>query len=456
VSDPVALDSSFRDPSGYVYEQDGVLYRSVAASYKKEYDLLASSGLAARLQDERLLIPYEEVKLPTGSAAYKLLKPRRVDQISYPYEWCFSQLKDAALATLRIQQIALEYGMTLKDASAYNLQFLQGAPILIDTLSFEAYQEGEPWVAYRQFCQHFLAPLALMAYLDVRLGTLSARYLDGVPLDLAAHLLPAKAWLSPGIAAHVRLHAGSQTKHASDAKHAGGRLSRQALNGILGSLESTLRSLRLPGQKTEWGAYHLETHYSAAARAGKETALEEWIARLNPATVWDAGANDGAFSAIASKQGIPTLATDIDPVSVERGYLHMKESGDASLLPLVLDLTNPSPGIGWANHERPAFAERVRCDMAFALALIHHLAIGNNLPLGKVAGFFARHSRYLAIEFVPKEDPKVQILLATREDIFPHYTEQGFEQAFGEHFTVLEKRQLPESLRTLYLLERRG
>ena len=169
-----------------------MLYRQINQEYRQDYETLIKSGLYERLIKDHLLISHEEVIVPPAEPqkVYKVIQPEIVGFISYPYEWCFSQLKDAALTTLAIQKIALDYGMCLKDASAYNIQFHEGRPILIDTLSFEIYSEGNPWVAYRQFCQHFLAPLTLMAYRDVRLSQLMRIYIDGIPLDLAGKLFP--------------------------------------------------------------------------------------------------------------------------------------------------------------------------------------------------------------------------------------------------------------------------
>jgi len=190
--------SSFRDPSGFVFWQDGAIYRQINTIYKEDYDRLMTSGLHKALVEEGLIVSHEEVALQSAApqVAYKVIRPDQVPFISYPYEWSFSQLKGAALATLRIQRKALDFGMSLKDCSAYNMQFMKGKPVFIDTLSFEKYQEGSPWVAYRQFCQHFLAPLALMSHRDSRLGQLLRIHLDGVPLDLASKLLPRRTHFS--------------------------------------------------------------------------------------------------------------------------------------------------------------------------------------------------------------------------------------------------------------------
>jgi len=204
--------ASFRDPSGYVFRRGGYLYRQINTCYAREYDHLMSSGLYQRLVDKGWLVVHQEVDIEPlePSTCYRVIQPQEIRFISYPYEWCFSQLRDAALLTLAVQREALECGMTLKDASAYNIQFHHGKPILIDTLSFALYEEGAPWVAYRQFCQHFLAPLALMSRVDLRLGRLSTLYIDGIPLDLASRLLPFATRFDFGLLSHIHLHAKAQ------------------------------------------------------------------------------------------------------------------------------------------------------------------------------------------------------------------------------------------------------
>jgi hypothetical protein len=438
-----------------MFTEKGVLYRFVSQTYQEEYDALMQSGLYDALVKEQLLIPHTEVSQPRIRGAYKILKPELVPFISYPYEWSFSQLKDAALATMQIQFLALKHGLILKDASAYNIQFYKGKPVFIDTLSFERYQEGNAWVGYRQFCQHFLAPLALMSQVDLRLGLLSQQFLDGIPLDLASRLLPAKSRFSLGLGSHIHLHARSQKQHANDASSATAhrKMPKANLLGLLRNLEMTVQSLRLPRQDTEWGDYYENTNYTNASLQDKEKIIAGWVTLLKPRSVWDAGANDGTFSRIASRQNIPTVASDIDPMAIEQAYQSLKKHEDSYLLPLIIDLTNPSPAIGWENQERLSFLHRGQFDLTFALALIHHLAISNNLPLGHIAAFFRAHTKGLIIEFVPKEDSNTQRLLATRPDIFPDYTPAGFEKAFTSHFTIKEKVPVKESTRILYRME---
>jgi hypothetical protein len=461
-SNKAQLSASFRDPNGFLFSRDGVLYRQVNRKYQQEYTRLMETGLYEKLVKVGLLIAHTEVDQPTIEfdsmpqelQACKVIRPERVPFISYPYEWSFGELKDAALATLSIQKRALKVGMSLKDASAYNIQFVRGKATLIDTLSFETYHEGQPWVAYRQFCQHFLAPLALMALNDVRLNQLLRVYIDGVPLDLASELLPGKTRFNFGLLTHIHLHAGAQKKYAGEeVKSRGGSMSKQAMIGLIESLDSTIRKLEWKPGGTEWGNYYDITNYSDAAFEHKKRLVGEWTKRIQPRQVWDLGANNGVFSRVASEAAPYVVSFDIDPTAVEQNYRQVKVEKNEKVLPLLLDLTNPSPALGWANHERDSFGERGPADLVLALALIHHLAISNNVPLPQLADFFAETGKWLVIEFVPKSDSQVQKLLASREDIFPTYTREGLEAAFRNRFKIHEAVNVNESERVIYLME---
>ena len=453
------LPASFRDPSGFLFQRDGVIYRQVNLVYQDDYDHLMDSGLYRALVDDDLLIPHQEVSIesPAPELAYRIIKPEPIPFISYPYEWCFSQLKDATLTMLKIQKKSIDFGMSLRDSSAYNIQFKDGRPIFIDTLSFGKYMEGQPWVAYRQFCQHFLAPLALMSYKDVRLSQLFRVHIDGLPLDLASHLLPWRTRLRFSLLSHIHLHARSQ-KHFAEKQinvrqH---RMRRYALMGILNGLESAVRNLKWKPGGTEWADYYEDTSYSQQAFEDKKSIVAGFLDRVRPATVWDLGANVGVFSRLATDRGIATISFDVDPAAVEKNYLDCVAKDQSSMLPLVLDLTNPSPSIGWENTERMSLKERGPADAVFALALVHHLAISNNLPLSRVAGFLSDICHWLIIEFVPKTDSQVQRLLATREDIFPDYNMEAFEKEFSRYFTIEESASISESQRRLYLMKRRS
>jgi hypothetical protein len=298
-----------------------------------------------------------------------------------------------------------------------------------------------------------------MALTDVRLSQLFRIFIDGVPLDLASKLLPYNSWARWGLIAHVHLHAkaqktfsniGKKSKNTTAQIH---KLSRHGMIGLLGSLRSIIEKLEWKPQGTEWGEYYQATNYSDSAFFEKKKLVAEFIDLVAPTTLWDMGANTGVFSRIASKNNVSTVAFDIDPAAVESNYRHMKSQSETLMLPLVLDLTNPSSSIGWASKERRSLAERGPVDCIMALALVHHLAISNNVPLAMIAEFFASIGKWLIIEFVPKSDSQVQRLLRTREDIFPRYDQMNFESEFSVFFKIKKKNQIVGSDRTLYLME---
>jgi ribosomal protein L11 methylase PrmA len=452
------LRSSFRDPAGCVFQVDGIIHRRVNPAYKDHYDTLMRSGLYAALTQRGLLVRHTEVA-PQGSidlGAYRVLRPERIPFISYPYEWCFSQLKDAALATLAIQRLALEHGMSLKDSSAYNVQFVGSRPVLIDTLSFERYEDGSPWAAYRQFCQHFLAPLALMSLVDVELGRLLRIHIDGVPLQLASRLLPWHSWLRPSLLLHLHAHAGAQRRFAPTAPVANGprRMSRAAMLGLLDNLRKGVERLTWEPRRTTWADYEQHTNYSDEARRHKESLVTEFLGATRARTVWDLGANAGRFSRLAATMGASVVAFDSDFGAVELSYRACRESGERAIVPLVLDLANPSPAIGWAHEERSSWTDRGPVDAVLALALVHHLAIGNNVPLERVAELLHRVARCAIVEFIPRSDSQVARLLATRKDVFGNYSQDHFERAFERYFRIRRREPVCGSERLLYLMER--
>lgn len=456
------VPGSFRDPSGHLFRRDDLIYRRVNSSYRDDFDLMVSSGFYEAVTRNGSFIAHEEIVPSTFSgheSAYKVLLPEQLPFVSYPYEWSFSQLKDAALLTLRLQKEALEYGLSLKDASAFNVQFLRGRPVFIDTLSLEKYPENRPWVAYQQFCRHFLAPLALMSYTHQDLAMLSRVAIHGVPLDLASKLLPLRTRLRVGLLFHIHLHARSQRIHGGSEKSAetakAPGVSKAGLIGIIDSLERNVRKLSWKPANTEWGDYYDDTNYTSPAEDHKYELISNFLDQQKPHSVWDLGANTGRFSRLAASRGIFTIASDIDPTAVEKNYLQSREDKESSILPLVMDLTNPTPSLGWGGNERMSFAERGPADVAMALALIHHLAISNNVPLPRIAAYLRSLCKSLIIEFVPKSDSQVVRLLRTREDIFPDYSEEGFRIAFEPFFEFRRSEKVRDSERTLYWLDAR-
>lgn len=457
-----SVAASYRDPSGFVYRREGVLYRQINHSFRDSFDHFIKSGLYDELVADELLVPHSDAdrSLAATDDAYRVIQPRVVPFISYPYEWAFSQLKDAALLTLDIQRRALKRGLVLRDATAYNVQMADGRPVFIDTLSFGRYTEGEPWVGYRQFCQHFLAPLALMARRDVRLGMLHAQFSDGVPLDLASTLLDLRSRANLGLLLHLHLHARAQRKYAdrpaeSAVQARRARLERPALERLLDHLGSTIAGLSWNPAGSEWAGYEQDNSYTERSLTEKETLVRDFLARVQPRVTWDLGANTGNFSRIAAGLGSRVLAVDGDPGAVELNYLRGKRAGERNVIPLLVDLLNPSPASGWANEERTALRDRGPADAVLALALIHHLTLSGNVPLPKVAAFFAELADSLIIEWVPLQDPQSQRLVVSRREPPHAYTIENFEAAFARHFETLDSRQLEGSERRLYLMARK-
>ena len=451
---------SYRDPSGFVFRRDGVLYRQINASFADDWRAFESSGLAPDLIERHLLIPYQPapIELAPDEGAVAVIQPEEIGFISYPYEWSFSQLKDAALLTLEAQARAGEHGMTLRDASAYNVQFHSGRPILIDTLSFERAAPDAPWKPYRQFCEHFLAPLALMAHRDGRLGLLLRNYIDGIPLDLAAELLPRGTRWSPGLAAHIHLHARAQRQHADDAEAAPRAVTMKESRrlALLDHLRRTIEGLKVSAGGTQWADYADRTSYSATGTASKEAIVRRMLELVGAQRAWDVGANTGRYSAIAAEAGYEVLALDIDWAAVERHYLALRGSGETRIMPLLADIAEPSPAIGWANEERTSLLERANAEVVVGLALVHHLAIGRNVPLPMISRLMARLAPNLILEWVPKEDPMAKRLLAAREDIFVDYNADSLRAAFRTDFEIVEEAPIDDSLRILFRMRARS
>jgi len=449
---------SFRDPGGYIFALDGEIFRHILPGGLEDYRCLIASGLYQNLTSKGLLVSHQEV---TDGAAYSgsglVIQPVKVPFVSYPYEWSFSQLKDAGLLTLEICRLALEHEMILKDANAYNVQFVAGKPVFIDTGSFSRYEEGQPWEGYRQFCQHFLAPLVLASKVDIGLLRLLESHIDGIPLNLASKLLPIRTWLSWKTLAHIHLHARAQKKFNDTAveKVRKPAMSRTGLLGILDGLSSAIKKLDWSPDGTEWADYYDFTNYSESSAEVKLELIREFTDQVKPRTIWDLGGNVGVYSRGVVRDGTSVICWDIDPAAVEKNYRQTRASGETRILPLIQDLTNPSKGLGWANAERSALEDRGPADMALALALVHHLAISNNVPFRQIAEYFSRLCHHLLIEFVPKEDSQVQKLLASRVDIFDTYTLDNFSNSFAEYFIELDRVPIEGTVRTLLLLRSR-
>lgn len=451
------LPSSYRDPAGFVFRSGNMVYRQVNFVYKEHYDHLLQSGLYDTLIQKQWLIRHTETDGQVIGAKdyYKILLPLQIPFISYPNEWTFQMLQDAALRTLKIMRLSLEHGMIIKDATPYNIQWVNNRMQLIDTLSFEKYEEGKPWIAYRQFCESFLSPLLLMHYSKQPLQAMMLSYPEGIPLDITRSLLPWRSRFSLYTWMHIHLHAKFAGKHKGENEQQA-KIPKKKLQALIESLISLVTKLKPGIQQTTWGAYYEEASTRESYFEDKTNIITRWVNQFTGIqTATDFGANDGHFSRIIAAKGIHTVAMDADVLAVSGLYAQMKKDKGTPIQPLLADLSNPSPAIGVNNQERDSLIRRIAGrDLGMALAVIHHLCLGKNIPFAALAGFFAGSCNKLIIEFVPVTDPKSIQVLLNKKDIYNWYHTEGFENAFNQFFHIKEKVQVAGTERVLYLMER--
>ncbi|MEO6540058.1 MAG: class I SAM-dependent methyltransferase, partial [Ferruginibacter sp.] len=446
--------ASYRDTAGFVFEQGGKIYRYIHPDYEIHFSRLMESGLYDVLVKKGMLIAHEEIteRDKFSFVDGRVLMPEQIPFISYPYEWSFDMWKDAALLTLQIATAALQKGMRLKDATPFNIQFDKGRPIFIDTLSFENYEEGKPWVAYHQFSECFLGPLLLMHYCHPGTHKLFSVYPNGIPLDVLVSLLPKRSRWNLNTQLHVHLQAkfsgGKKTKPKEE-----NNFTKQKLEILLKGLESFVQKLSPKKIKTTWDDYYTDTILGEDYLRAKTVLVNSFISGIEYKTVIDLGANDGHFSLLFTDDK-QVIATDSDPNCINNLYLKIKQDGRSNILPLVNDLTTPSPAIGWNNSERRSITERLKAALVLALALVHHLAIANNVPLALIAHWLQPMGEYLIIEFVPKEDEKVKLLLQNRKDIFVDYNLENFKSIFTASHQIIKEEKVGNTARVLFLMKR--
>ncbi|MDD5150786.1 MAG: class I SAM-dependent methyltransferase [Flavobacterium sp.] len=447
--------SSFRDPSGYVFIEDNKVKRVVNLIYFEQYKALTDSGFYKNLFDKKYLIPHQEVSKTDSEIC---IEASKIPFISYPYEWSFLQYKHAALLTLKIQKLCLENNFTLKDASAFNITFHEGKPIFIDTLSFDFYQENNPWLAYKQFIMHFLGPLLLTKYFGQdHLKTLSQN-LEGISLQKLSQLLPFKSYFSPTILTNIHLLAKYDKKYESDKKTVNNNLSKASQIKLLDGLYDFISNLSV-NEKTEWDHYYNQINYNEAAYQFKKEVVKDWFLSIKGKTLIDIGGNDGTFSRELKDVAELVIVADVDPNAVEQNYKQVLKNKEKTILPIVADVLNPSANYGFNNEERFSFIDRVKdsnLDGCLALAVIHHITLSGNIPFSLSAQFFSKMAPNLLIEFPTRVDSWVQFLLDSKREFknhFDFYNEENFEKEYGVYFEIVDKQKNGE--RILYSLKRR-
>jgi hypothetical protein len=455
---------SFRDWDGRVFKGDGRILRALSASGIADWEALSATDLFERytesgalpitvrdddaVEDLRQLDPDGEW---SGGLSHELLP-----FVSYPYEWSFSMLRDAALLQLELTSAALGEGLMLKDGSPYNVQWRGSQPVFVDIGSFERARQGEAWPGYRQFCSLYLFPLLLEAYRGVPFQPWLRGSVDGIsPVDFRK-LFSRRESLRPGMLRHVFLHASLERRYSErggEVRQALGEsgLDTRVIQANVDGLTKLVRRLRSPAAESAWRDYDTTCTYSDADTAAKEAFVRRVVALGRRRLVWDLGCNEGRYSRIAAEEADLTVAIDSDRTVVDALYRALARDDERRILPLVVDLADPSPAIGWRNRERQTLVERGRPELALCLALVHHLSITRNVPLRELVDWLRSLECEVVVEFPSRTDPMVQRLLAAkRSGAHPDYDRGTFDSLLRTRFQVVDVTELPSGSRALY------
>lgn len=450
---------SFRDRTSRVFYHDGTVYRALTQQALQDWELLSTTQFFQRFSADGKVIASERtasVLPPTRDNQWvAVLKHQLVPFISYPYEWSFSMLKDAALLQLELLLAALDEGMTLKDATPFNFQWLGTRPVFIDTPSFERLTPGEPWAGYRQFCQLFLYPLFLQAYKNIPFQPWLRGALDGIAPEDCNHLMSWRDRFRPGVFTHVYLQAKMQTKYAATNRNIKKELQNAGFQAALikanaQRLYKLVQKLAWKRSASEWSEYTEHNSYVDDDKRRKEEFVRQVVQSRPWNLAWDLGCNTGVFSRIAAENARVVVAMDADQLVIERFYQNLKTQERTIVLPLVNNIADPSPNLGWRGLERKTLTERGKPDLTLCLALIHHIVITANVPLKEFIDWLASVTQELVIEFITRDDPMVRTLLHNKRDTYTDYRQDYFEHCLGEMFTSIRREPLACGSRFLY------
>jgi SAM-dependent methyltransferase len=453
---------SFRDRNGRVYCSDKDVIRGLSAYALEQWNILSQKPFFQEYLRKGAFVATESADVAGLPADFTkgwagFLRHERIPFISYPFEWSFSMLKDAALLHLELLDAALQEGMTTKDGSAYNIQWRGVQPVFIDIPSFEATRPGEPWAGYRQFCQLFLFPLMLSSFRNHPVQLWLRGRIEGIEPEECWNAMSIRDLFRKGVFSHVYLHTKLQnmTAHNSHDMNAGLKnagFHQQLVRINVNKLRRIIKRLQPKQTKSNWSNYATDCSYSEQDREAKERFVGDVVSQRRRRMVWDLGCNTGTFSKIAAKNSDYVVAMDSDRISVERLYLDVQTNGPGNILPLVNNIVDPSPGLGWRLSERRTLHERGRPDLILCLALVHHLVIGSNVPLRELIEWLAHLGSDLVIEFAGRDDPMVQKLLRNKTESYDDYEIAYFEQCLSGFFEIVQKHPLTSGSRTLYHL----
>lgn len=448
---------SYKDLAARVIKKEKTFYRYIFNSYKAEYDCLMGSGLYDELTKKGLLVTHEEISIEKqGTEVYKILLPTQIVFQSYPFEWSYSQWRKAILAYLSINQIALKYGMILKDATPYNFYINAGEAVMFDTSSFIFFKENDKWLAYKQFCKQFLSPLALMHYNGQNWGTLYQAQLRGLPLNFVSKQLPKKTWLNLSVLLHIHLHA-KYIKQASTENNTSSKgFTLEKMNALIFLIKNSVTAWKNPYLfKNNWVEYYENDIETTAYIHSKEEVIKAWLAVTKPRSVIDLGANTGRFSFIASSYTEKVIALESDEYCVDEIDKEVGLTKNNKIFSLIGDLAEPSPAMGLMNKELSTIFDRAKSEMVLGLALIHHLYFGKDMSFAQVVAIFSEMStRYLIVEFIPQEDRKVNGFMQAKPKRVEEYNLDSFKDKLTPYFDLIETRTLASSTRILLLLKK--
>ena len=451
---------SFRDPDTRVFLHREGVFRALTPRALADWKRLAETRFYRRFTDEGRLIATREAApaddLPALDPKWAaVLEHARVPVVSYPYEWPFGMLRDAALLQLDLTLAALGEGMTLKDATPFNVQWIGARPAFIDIGSFTAYEPGAPWAGYRQFCETYLYPLLLQAYRNVPFHPWLRGRLDGITADECRSLLSGRDRLRPGVLAHVLLQARAQARFADADADVGAELRAAGFGAALirsnvSRLRRTVARLRWAPARSAWSDYQRILSYDDADRDRKRAFVERALRARRRRLVWDIGCNTGIYSRLAAEHADYVLALDADHLVIERLYESLEAEDRASILPLVADVADPSPGLGWRGRERRPLADRGVPDFILCLALAHHVVIGRNVPLADFIAWLAGFGAEVVVEIVDRGDPMVERLLRNRRGQAIEYSDAAARALLERHFGTVDREPLASGTRALY------
>ena len=458
---------SFRDPSGQVYVHDRKVLRGLNAEAARSLNqLILLDFFQQAVQDGNVIAtrisptPPLRMESSFGTMPWSAyLTHELVPFVTYPYEWTFGMLRDAASLQLKLLEDCLENEWTLKDATPFNIQFIGAKPVFIDIGSFEPWVSGEPWVGYRQFCSMFLIPLMLKAYLGVDHTRILRSNLEGVSAVDASKLLKGLARFRRGVISHVTFPAlvemsisRRERDNVPAKRRAQNKQSKAMVVGLVQSLARLIASFESSIRHTDWSEYDKTHTYAEPDLDAKKKFVEQHVRSKKRGSIWDIGCNTGTFSQICSPYASQVIAIDGDHDAVEKLYIRESKKRHSNILPIVMDLANMSPGQGWSGQERKSFTDRGTPDLIICLALIHHLRISANIPIKKYLDWLASLKCDVLIEFVDRHDEMVVKLLTNKREQYTDYCRHEFERVVMELFLIRDQKEIKQGSRVLYML----